>query len=65
MRNPSAYVVVFATIASLAAAFFLLGPKPVEADQNKTTEQAAAAVGATVSPTAPRLRVEPKGYRPE
>jgi hypothetical protein len=32
----------------------------VEAGKNVTTQEAAAAVGATILPTEPKLRVEPK-----
>ena len=64
MRNAPGYVFAFLVLTCLAAAALVLGPKPVEADQNKTTEEAAFAAGAKVAPTASGLRVEPKGYRP-
>jgi hypothetical protein len=50
-------------VAAAVGVFWLLGgKKPVHAqsDTSVTTESAVAATGAQVTPTEPKLRVEPK-----
>jgi hypothetical protein len=50
-------------ITAAAVGFSLIGAKDSQqahADRSVTTESAAAAAGAQVTPTKPKLRVEPK-----
>jgi hypothetical protein len=56
------YVVVSMAAMVIGAAVILLRLTSVEAEagKNVTTQEAAAAVGATILPTEPKLRVEPK-----
>ena len=65
MRKNVKSVLAFWTTALLAGAlgWFVLAGKdvePSEADGGKTTEAVAAAAGARVLPTDPKLNVEPK-----
>jgi hypothetical protein len=63
--NAPKSLVIAITMALLAGevGFFLVGAKEsgqARADKGATTETTAAAVGAQVAPTDPKLRVEPK-----
>jgi hypothetical protein len=62
MRNIPVYLTLAMAVALISAAALLLGMPSDEAKAGKkvTTEQAAATAGARVSPTEPKLRVEPK-----
>jgi hypothetical protein len=55
---------LFVAVTTIGASLFVLalfsGLKPAEADHRVTTGMAAATAGATVTPTAPKLKVEPK-----
>jgi hypothetical protein len=55
----------FSVLTALGAIELILFSAPtVEAQGSKiTTEQAAKAAGATVTPTGPELRVQPKEWR--
>jgi hypothetical protein len=58
-------LVVATTLAPLAGAVgtFLFGgkaPSGARADQGAATEMTAAAAGARITPTEPKLRIEPK-----
>ena len=64
--NTSKHLVLASTAVLLAAAIGLVwligGSKsnPPRADAGATSEKAAAAAGAQLTPTEPKLRVEPK-----
>jgi hypothetical protein len=64
--SASKHLVVASAAVVLAAAigvFWLVGgkkPGHYQVDTGATTERAAASAGAKVTPTAPRLRIEPK-----
>lgn len=64
--NPSKHLVLASTAILLTAAicvFWLIGrgkPNPPRADAGATSEKAAAAAGAQLTPTEPKLRIEPK-----
>jgi hypothetical protein len=64
--NASKHLVFASAAVVLAAAiglFWLVGGKKPDqgrAGANATTETAAASAGAQVTPTAPKLRIEPK-----
>ena len=65
MRMARRSLLTLAAMMALGAAagLFLIGGRgsgAVHADSGVTTETAAAAAGATVQPTDPPLRVEPK-----
>lgn len=62
MRTGALYFSLLAIAAVLGAGIYLIGTPPVEAEADKTvrTEDAAAAAGAKILPTEPKLRVEPK-----
>lgn len=64
--NTSKHLVLACTAVLLIAAIELLWliggskPNPPRADTGATSEKAAAAAGAQLTPTEPKLRVEPK-----
>ena len=64
--NTSKHLVLAGTAVLVAAAigvFWLIGgskPSPPRTDAGATSEKAAAAAGAQVTPTEPKLRIEPK-----
>ena len=57
--NTSKHLVLASTAVLLAAAIGSK-PNPPRADAGATSEKAAAAAGAQLTPTEPKLRVEPK-----
>jgi hypothetical protein len=56
----SLILLILCSLALGAAAFLFVPTRQADAERTVTTEQAAADAGATVLPTDPRLRVEPK-----
>jgi hypothetical protein len=62
MRTGTSLIVIVTAVAGLMALGFLFWRIPFNGGggDRATTPEAAAAAGATVSPTEPPLRVEPK-----
>lgn len=56
----SIILLILCGLALGAAGIFFVPTVPADAERTVTTEQAAAAAGATVLPTDPNLSVEPK-----
>lgn len=62
-KGKSSILALVAAAFVVGAAVYLLGngnSQTAQADNGATTETAAAAAGARVSPTDPKLKVEPK-----